>query len=1449
MTKNIFKNKSLILFYIVVILSLVIGFTYALGTHSLAFNVTTALVSVDERAYGSTSFDSSNIDFRPILDSEVEVKEDNVVAIDFTVGGASTNNNDTIIYDIALADLEMDCSLLNSYIKWKLIKDDVELTSGSFSYTFDTITDGRLVLTEIQEDLPDYSATQENYHDYTFYMWFSDSCQESDILNCKNNVDQSYLLNKSFSGKVEVELYTEGKKILSRNGGATLNKSTCTQTTPSYLIEKITSAACKNGAYTGSQQNLISTSVFNASGLKFYNYNATDIGNYNVTVSLESGYTWIDGTTTAITISCPIRGNITYVANGGTSDIYGTSLSNNIGNGESYTIIDNVFTRKGYVFNGWNTKADGSGTSYTSGATATWSSGDNITLYAQWTPYTYTISYNGNGSDGGSTANSVHTVGELQVLTNNGYTRTGYVFNDWNTKADGSGTSYRNLQSVKDLSKDSGEVVVLYAQWIPNKININYNVNGGTISERTTDGTFNYKFKLGSNGIVYRSTNDSVFTKSLQTLNYGESLSSISNDGLLDYNSIYLGNITKSGYITDNNSEWICLEGCVEENKIFNSNYEYLATDFCDASNGSCTVVLGVNWKSNTYNINFDANMFNNNGNVWNNQNSTSIGLTQSYDADNSYLTLNGSYNNSWSNLMMFGRMNFVEGEQYKITLTHISGNITSNNGGTLSFYTNILKDINNTKISDPNYTSSAFPTNNNVITSNLTINSSARAEGTTLGCWIYQENANGYTFNNYVVKVNVTKISSSSLSNNSVYGEMPTPIRLGYTFDGWYTEENGGTLVSSNSLFNLTNDQVLYAHWIANKVTIKYNVNGGNLYRTILEFDLEKDETGLVLWPNKGSVWHQVNYGVSAKLNSYNDGMNIKKIGYTAKNGSEWNTKADGTGVSFDQSKEYNSSDYCDASYNDCEIILYVNWKSTILTINYNVNGGIIATSTSGNTWTTDANGTIYRATSSETATNSFHTVTYNGSINLNNYNNSTYINVTKTGYSGVSGGEWICLSGDCLVGQSYSQDTSYTTTDFCDSAYYDCTVVLGVNWQVNKVTIKYSVNGGTIQSQTTNQSGNVVYTWTTDANGIIFRSENDGAAIDNWSKLNFGTSFDSSGLANWNNNTFINIKKTGYSAVTGNEWICLSGDCVVGTLYHQQTSYTASDFCDASTSDCTVVLGVNWKINQISIKYSVNGGTIKSNTSYNGNSYTWTTDSSGIISMSTNGGTATNEFHKYNYGLTINLYNYNGSYTNITNSGLGVKTGAEWICLSGCTTIGKTFGMDDTSLVPNDFCDVSTSNCTVVLGVNWNKLVTGVLNGVRKIWNTAGYAMTGDDDFYYYPVSGNYIEYLRDYSAGSDWETIQSTKFLGYTYSSPTVYLEKSSDNVVQKTRGSSYSDNNWVSVWIKAADVNGSATYYAQVIDCPSRTINGTTYYAIWIHYSTETPAGIFTSISNV
>ncbi|MDE6250747.1 MAG: InlB B-repeat-containing protein [Alphaproteobacteria bacterium] len=77
---------------------------------------------------------------------------------------------------------------------------------------------------------------------------------------------------------------------------------------------------------------------------------------------------------------------------------------------------------------------------------------------------TYTVTYNGNGNTGGSTANSSHVYDTAKNLTANGYTKTNSIFAGWAETATGN-VKYSNSESVKNLTTENGKTITLYAKW------------------------------------------------------------------------------------------------------------------------------------------------------------------------------------------------------------------------------------------------------------------------------------------------------------------------------------------------------------------------------------------------------------------------------------------------------------------------------------------------------------------------------------------------------------------------------------------------------------------------------------------------------------------------------------------------------------------------------------------------------------------------------------------------------------------------------------------------------------------------------------------------------------------------------------------------------------------------------------------------------------------------
>ncbi|MGN0438776.1 MAG: InlB B-repeat-containing protein [Lachnospiraceae bacterium] len=159
-----------------------------------------------------------------------------------------------------------------------------------------------------------------------------------------------------------------------------------------------------------------------------------------------------------------------------------------------YTVGGNLpkatFEKDDYTFIGWNSKADGTGTSFVDEADIcdlvelVEENDGVVTLYAQWkygaAARSYTISFDGNGATIGfmSDMNDCEE-DKYYVLPENEFTRKGYYFVGWDTEYDGTGFYYEDAEKVINIA-EPGETITLYAQWEPISYNVKFNANGGT---------------------------------------------------------------------------------------------------------------------------------------------------------------------------------------------------------------------------------------------------------------------------------------------------------------------------------------------------------------------------------------------------------------------------------------------------------------------------------------------------------------------------------------------------------------------------------------------------------------------------------------------------------------------------------------------------------------------------------------------------------------------------------------------------------------------------------------------------------------------------------------------------------------------------------------------------------------------------------------------------------
>lgn len=173
--------------------------------------------------------------------------------------------------------------------------------------------------------------------------------------------------------------------------------------------------------------------------------------------------------------------SITYNSNSATSGEHpaaGSYLE-----GAIVTVCSNTgnLIKTGYDFSEWNTKEDGTGTTYSQGDSFEMGTSD-IVLYAMWTVKNYNVTYFSNGSTSGTLPvdSQPHPyMTQVTVKDKGSLAKTGYSFACWNTKEDGTGTDY----TLEDTFIIGDSNVTLYAKWNIQSFTVTFNSNGGSSIE------------------------------------------------------------------------------------------------------------------------------------------------------------------------------------------------------------------------------------------------------------------------------------------------------------------------------------------------------------------------------------------------------------------------------------------------------------------------------------------------------------------------------------------------------------------------------------------------------------------------------------------------------------------------------------------------------------------------------------------------------------------------------------------------------------------------------------------------------------------------------------------------------------------------------------------------------------------------------------------------------
>lgn len=435
----------------------------------------------------------------------------------------------------------------------------------------------------------------------------------------------------------------------------------------------------------------------------------------------------------------------------------------------------------------------------------------------------------------------------LKTLNELAWTRSGYRFLGWNTKRDGTGTSYTDGQAISNLTSSAGGTVSLFAQWA--QYTITYAANGGdsTPSAQTSYGNVTlasaitragYEFggwKIGSTtyaaGATYNLTSNVTATAQwgAYTVSYNAHGGSACDSGS---GTVTLPTTSRTGYKF--NGWYTAASGGT---KVGNAGASYSPT---------ATITLHAQWTAKTSALTFNANGGSGTmttGKVATYDAAMPTGITLPtktghtfagfYDATSGgtkYYNADGTSARMWNKNTTSGTTLYAHWtvNQYNLTLklgSHVTKIYHKVNGATnwtaITAETTLSVDYGTTWYAyaetRAGYTA-YYPDSDNPY---------SRTKGASAESTTFNATANTYTVT-FDANGGTTSTASKSVTYDSTYGELPSSTRTGYSFAGWYTATSGGTRVTESTTVAITAAQTLYARWTDNTVYIDFNLNGG---------------------------------------------------------------------------------------------------------------------------------------------------------------------------------------------------------------------------------------------------------------------------------------------------------------------------------------------------------------------------------------------------------------------------------------------------------------------------------------------------------------------------------------------------------------------------------------------------------------------------------------------
>jgi len=1095
-----------------------------------------------------------------------------------------------------------------------------------------------------------------------------------------------------------------------------------------------------------------------------------------------------------------------------TANTYKITLDKNGGEGQEQVIQTaydrntilpaKPYVRLGYTFTGWSTTATGEVEYLDEENVTNISTGDNVTLYAVWEINTYNIVYNLNNGTNGNNP-TTYTVEDEIILSD--ATKTGYTFTGWS----GDSTGIIAKGTTGDLE--------ITATFTANKYTIIYDPNGGSVTLGGKEVTYDlaygnlvipiregYTFtgwyfngnKVDNNTLVNTTENHTLvasWSKNKYIVTF-DSNGGTNVDSIEVYYNDLIDEPTTPTRIGHTFGGWY-LDG--EEFSFSNS---------MPARN----ITLKAKWKVNSTTIGFDTNGGSIIDAIIQNYGTTVIAPQ---DPTREGYTFAGWYADEeliegyiFTTMPADGITVYAKWTANTYIVTY-----DANDGEVTPTTKEVTYDLAYGELAEPTregYTFNGWYLNGVKVTS-TTIVKTVSAH-TLVADWI----ANTYIVT-YDANGGEVTTSNKEVTYDLAYGELLTPTREGYTFNGWYLGTNE---ITSSTIVNTASNHTLVADWIANTYKITLDKNNGEGQDRVIQTAYDRN-TVLPTEPYSRRGYTFVGWSTAPDGEvEYVDGVNVTNIS-TGDN-----------------------------------VTLYAVWEINTYTITYHLNGG---TTTNVGTytvedeitlsdaeklgytftgWSGDSTGIIVKGTTGALdVTANYEIINYTITYHLNGgttTNVTTYtvedrvtlsdaekLGYTFTGWSGDStgiiaqgttgdlditanyiantytvtydanGGELTTPTKEVTYDLAYEELAEPTREGYTFNGWYlngtkvtSTTIVktasahtLVADWTANTYTVTYDANGGEVTTLTKEVTYDLTY-------GELPTLEREGYTFNGWYLGNIEitsltivkTSSDHTLVAKWTANTYTvtydansgelttPTKEVTYDLAYGDLATPTREGYTFNGWYLNGTKVTSTTMVKTAS---THTLVADWTANTYTVTYDANGGEV-------------TTSNKEVTYDLTYGELATPE---------RTGYTFNGWYlgTNEITSSTVVNTSnnhtliADWTANTYKITLDKNNGegqeqiiqtaFDRNTLLPSKpytrlgytfkgWSTTATGEVEYVDGVNVTNISTGDNVTLYAVWEINTYTIT-------YHLNGGTTTNVGTYTV-EDRVTLSDAEKLGYTF-----------------------------------------------------------------------------------